>query len=153
MPVVTKRPLPTDLKHKPVLYFDDYDRVDGYYKGNTDTFYLSLGRAQWCGDDEFVASVKTWRSVNGKWSRESEETTLTRALDLALLVSEGYYRYVNGRINEPELSVFGRALRAQNATVDKEIAKGVEEFYKINQDDIKAHMRLLKSLLNKCNLD
>ena len=153
MTLKEKRPLPTHCKHKPVLYIDDYDRIDGYYKGDTDTYYLSLGKAQWSGEDEFVASVKTWRLVNGKWSRQSEETTLTRALDLAYLVTEGYYRYVDHKVSKPMVSIWGKELNVENASVDGEIANHVEEFFEMNRDDIKAHMRHLKNLLNNCNLD
>ena len=39
--------IPTNLKHKPVLVVEDYDKVDGRNALNTDAKGLSLGLAQW----------------------------------------------------------------------------------------------------------
>ncbi|HHE9543800.1 TPA: DUF6530 family protein, partial [Enterococcus faecium] len=39
--------IPTNLKHKPVIVVEDYDKVDGRNALNTDAKGLSLGLAQW----------------------------------------------------------------------------------------------------------
>lgn len=92
--------IPDGLKHKPIYAIRRYEQVDGFYKNGTDVIGLSLGKVQWCGDN-FVPSVKVWRDVKVKEtnryriSRQNEETTLTRALDLAMLVVRVYDGYVN----------------------------------------------------------
>lgn len=94
--------IPGWLKHKPIYAIKRYEQVDGFYKNDTDVIGLSLGKAQWC-DNDFVPSVKVWRDVKVKGtnrykiSRQSEETTLTRALDLAMLVVRVYDGFVNHR--------------------------------------------------------
>lgn len=77
---------PTHLKHKPVLEVADYHQIDGPYKPEeTDAKALSLGLAQWNEAGETALSVKSWREVDGRWSRLSEELPIHRALDLATL--------------------------------------------------------------------
>lgn len=39
--------IPTNLKHKPVIVVEDYDKVDGRNALNMDAKGLSLGLAQW----------------------------------------------------------------------------------------------------------
>ena len=39
--------IPTELKHKPVIVSEEYDKIDGRLSGNTDAKGLSLGLAQW----------------------------------------------------------------------------------------------------------
>lgn len=92
---------PTHLKHKPIYEIADYDRMDGAYRNDSDVYALSVGKAQW-DDSEFVPTVKVWRKKGNRWSRQSEETTFTRALDMAMLVIQvldnNYYK--NDFINE-----------------------------------------------------
>lgn len=78
--------VPAHLKHKPILKVDDYSDIDGHYSHDTDTRGLSIGLAQWNNDNESDISAKTWRFVNGRWSRLSEELPLHRVLDLAFLI-------------------------------------------------------------------
>lgn len=80
--------IPNHLSHKPIYTLLGYHAIDGEYKNNTDVIGLSLGHAQW-DKRGFTPSVKVWRRIkdkNAKYliSRQSEETILTRALDLAL---------------------------------------------------------------------
>ena len=90
------------MKHKPIYAIKRYEKVDGFYKNDTDVIGLSLGKAQW-SNETFVPSVKVWRDVktnnsnNYKISRQSEETTLTRALDLAMLVVRVYDSAANDK--------------------------------------------------------
>ncbi|WP_345951292.1 DUF6530 family protein [Mucilaginibacter sp. PAMB04274] len=77
---------PMHLTHKPVIATVDARTLDDpEHDGSwTDVRSLSIGKAQW--DDPDVFSVKIWRSVDGRWTRQSEEVPLHRALDLAILV-------------------------------------------------------------------
>ena len=85
--------IPNYLKHKPIYKIEGYDIVDKAYDHVTDVVGLSLGKAQWSSD--FVPSVKVWRH-NKRWSRQSEETTLTRALDMATLIIKVLNKHYNG---------------------------------------------------------
>lgn len=88
--------LPNNLKHKPIYIIEKYADIDGYYKNNTDVVGLSLGKAQW-EQEKFIPSVKVWRKVNNRFSRQSEETTLTRALDMATLIIKVLDKHYNGK--------------------------------------------------------
>lgn len=92
--------VPTHLRHKPILGVNDYDRIDGPYENDTDAWAISLGIAQWNegGDEgEKDISVKVWRSTGDRWSRQSEEVPIHRALDLATLACTAMIYAKNGR--------------------------------------------------------
>ncbi|MDO4572097.1 MAG: DUF6530 family protein [Clostridia bacterium] len=78
--------IPTDLKHKPVLAVEDYERVDGRAAYASEAKGLSIGLAQWNERGRVDASAKVWRYTGEKWSRQSEELPLHRVLDLAILL-------------------------------------------------------------------
>jgi hypothetical protein len=78
--------IPTELKHKPVIVSEDYNRVDGRKAPGSDAQGLSLGLAQWNERGNIDISAKVWRHTGGKWSRQSEELPLHRVLDLAILI-------------------------------------------------------------------
>ena len=145
--------IPTWLKHKPIYAVKRYDKIDGFYKGESDVIGLSLGKAQW-SDDNFVPSVKVWRDIENeenhrfRISRQSEETTLTRALDLAALVIKVYDAYANKKsINQQFIeTVFG------NIVIDtvgsKELLEQLEGFLsEENLSDIKSHIEILKKTM------
>lgn len=73
--------IPNHLQHTPILKVENYRKIDGPYANNTDAEGLSLGVANW-GD----LSVKVWRYTGEKWSRQSEELSLHRAIDLTTLI-------------------------------------------------------------------
>lgn len=93
--------LPTNLKHKPVIVSEEYDKIDGKYIGNSDAKGLSIGLAQWNDRGKVDASAKIWRYTGDKWSRQSEEMPLHRVIDLAMLICRtkqhfrDAYRYEN----------------------------------------------------------
>lgn len=88
---------PTHLKHKPILEVAGYNEIDGPYNSEkTDAKALSLGLAQWNDAGETDLSVKTWREVDGRWSRLSEELPIHRALDLATLAVNAIDHAKNG---------------------------------------------------------
>ena len=79
--------IPTHLKHKPVLEVANYDRIDGSSAGDkTDAKGLSIGLAQWNEPGCTEISAKVWRNTGEKWSRQSEELPLHRAIDLTTLI-------------------------------------------------------------------
>ena len=85
--------IPTTLKHKPVIVSEDYDLIDGRQE-NSDAKGLSIGLAQWNDRGKVDVSAKVWRYTGEKWSRQSEEMPLHRALDLAIFVcrTQLYFR-------------------------------------------------------------
>ncbi|MGI6651114.1 MAG: DUF6530 family protein [Limnochordia bacterium] len=78
--------IPTNLKHKPVIVSEDYSSVDGRQAYESDAKGLSLGLAQWNERGRVDISAKVWRHTGERWSRQSEELPLHRALDLAILI-------------------------------------------------------------------
>lgn len=142
---MAKLKVPTHLKHKPIFVLDDdYESIDGNYKNDSDVVGLSLGKAQWTDKNEFVPSVKVWRRKNGRWSRQSEETTLTRALDLATMVIKIVDSLENNRNIEPIRTLHGslKIKEVANAKCLKEYLKQQD-----NINDIKAHIDLLYDAL------
>jgi hypothetical protein len=81
------------LKHRPI-YLVPYVAHDGPYAGATDCMFLSLGWAQY---DPRSASLKTLRHSGSKWSRQSEEVPLHRAVDLVIVLSRAIRAMLNGR--------------------------------------------------------
>ena len=80
--------IPIELKHKPVIVSEDYDLIDGRKAYKSDAKGLSLGLAQWNDRGKVEISAKIWRHTGEKWSRQSEEMPLHRALDLAILICQ-----------------------------------------------------------------
>lgn len=74
----TRLPVPTHLAHKPLCSIP-YATHDGKSKDDSDAIYLSLGRAQWYSGD---LSLKVLRHTGARWSRQSEELPVHRAVDL-----------------------------------------------------------------------
>lgn len=141
--------IPTWLKHKPIYVTKRYNTIDGFYKNDTDVIGLSLGKAQW-SNDSFVPSVKVWRDVkiNGsdyyRISRQSEETTLTRALDLATLVVRIYDAYANNKpIDKQFIETVGSA----------DLIEQLKNFLSDeNLSDIKTHIEALKKAIENLEL-
>ena len=142
--------IPNHLKHKPIYVLENYSPTDGHYKNDTDVIGLSLGKAQWC-DNEFIPSVKVWRKKNNRWSRQSEETTLTRALDLATLVINVLDSLENNKDIEPIHTIFGNSciLEAEdNLSLKCEFIEYLTADNKMNLNDIKAHIEILHNAIS-----
>jgi hypothetical protein len=90
-------PLPHHLGHKPIVSIE-YAEHDGPYSSQTDAMYISLGTAQWSGE-EF--SAKVWRFVGDRWSRQSEELPLHRIIDLAILIAVALRQVKSGLVRFP----------------------------------------------------
>lgn len=128
--------IPTTLKHKPVIVSDNYEKVDGRYANNSDAKGLSLGLAQWNDRGKVDISAKVWRYTGEKWSRQSEELPLHRALDLAILIcrSQLHFReaYRHEKLYDPAKPVIDRiglqgdamtvAVCTDNERIDEDIA-------------------------------
>jgi hypothetical protein len=74
---------PNHLKHKPVALLP-YEQHDGPYVGDTDCRFLSVGWAQY---DPRSISAKALRYTGDRWSRQSEELPVHRAIDLTTLIA------------------------------------------------------------------
>lgn len=116
--------IPNELKHKPVIVSEDYDRIDGRKSQNSDAKGLSLGLAQWNERGNVDISAKVWRHTGGKWSRQSEELPLHRVLDLAILIVkarkvflERYHKNEKDYPNYPLLERIGLQGDAMNVAV------------------------------------
>jgi hypothetical protein len=146
------------LKHKPIYAIKRYEKVDGFYKNDTDVIGLSLGKAQW-SNETFVPSVKVWRDVktnnsnNYKISRQSEETTLTRALDLAMLVVRVYDSVANDKPVDSEIikTVFGN-LNIETVGNGKLVSDLTHFFTEENLDDVKNHIKILKDTIQNTKI-
>ena len=80
---------PTHLSHTPIVSWNDYDKTDGKFAGNTDAMALSIGFAQYADEINYEQkdiSLKVWRKPNDRWSRQSEELPIHRNLDLTILL-------------------------------------------------------------------
>ncbi len=116
--------IPSELKHKPVIVSEDYDRIDGRKANNSDAKGLSLGLAQWNERGKVDISAKVWRYTGEKWSRQSEELPLHRVLDLAILIVksrkvflERYHKNEKDYPNYPQLDRIGLQGDAMNVSV------------------------------------
>ena len=116
--------IPSELKHKPVIVSEDYERIDGRKAHQSDAKGLSLGLAQWNERGNVDISAKVWRHTGGKWSRQSEELPLHRVLDLAILIiktkkvfRERYHKNEKDYPNYPSLDRIGLQGDAMNVEV------------------------------------
>ena len=127
-------------KHKPIVSVSDYDKIDGIYANKTDAKALSLGVAQYDPDE---ISLKVWRCVNGKWSRQSEELPIHRNLDLSILfiktLIEGYNE--QSFLVKPEQKL---TPHLENGTI-----KDIMDYYKTNKSILEPRLKELKRLLEE----
>ena len=121
---------PKHLGHKPIVSVNDYDKVDGMYRGHTDARALSIGYAQYDNDE---IAMKVWRHVNGHWSRQSEELPIHRNLDLTILLLH--------------------VLFDEAPTLFSEDQKGgieeIKRYYQKNKSFLEPRLKELRELLNK----
>lgn len=157
--------IPTELKHKPVIVSEEYEKVDGRLAFNTDAKGLSLGLAQWNDRGKLDISAKIWRHTGEKWSRQSEEMPLHRALDLAILIcrtklvfKERYFKNEKDYPNYPlldRIGVQGGAMNVSVCTDNERIEEDIELFDKcLREDDeiISERLRVLGSILKELEI-
>lgn len=153
--------IPADLKHKPVIISEDYDRIDGR-NVNSDAKGLSLGLAQWNERGNVDISAKVWRYTGEKWSRQSEELPLHRVLDLAILIvkakkifKERYHKNEKDYPGYPSLDRIGLQGGAMNVAVceDNEYLAGDMDLFEaaLSKDDeiISERLNVLEGLLSE----
>jgi hypothetical protein len=152
--------IPTELKHKPVIVSEDYDKIDGRHR-HSEAKGLSLGLAQWNERGKLDISAKIWRHTGGKWSRQSEEMPLHRVLDLAILICRARLffleRYKKDRSAYPlpdRIGVQGGALNVSLAEENPQIDGDIELFDEaLRRDDeiLSERMKVLSTLLQNMN--
>lgn len=148
--------IPTTLKHKPVMVVENYEEVDGRYAYKSDAKGLSLGLAQWNDRGRLDISAKVWRHTGEKWSRQSEELPLHRALDLAILIcrSKLYfseaYRYE--KLYDPDnpnidrIGLQGDAMTVEVCTANEKIDEDIQLFHQALSNDDELIGERLKTL-------
>lgn len=154
--------IPTELKHKPVIVSEDYNRIDGRKAPTSDAQGLSLGLAQWNERGAVDISAKVWRHTGGKWSRQSEELPLHRVLDLAIMIvksrkifMERYHQPEKDYPNYPLLDRIGLQGDAMNVSVctDNEQIEGDLDLFEaaLAKDDeiISERLNVLRSLITE----
>ena len=130
---------PKHLGHKPIVSVNDYDKVDGMYRNNTDAKALSIGYAQW---DNNELSMKVWRKRK-RWSPQSEELPLHRNLNLTILLLHVLF---DEAPNPDSFLVKAKTLFSE----DQE--GGIEEikkYYQKNKSFLEPRLKELRELLNK----
>lgn len=142
--------IPTYLKHKPIYKIKGYSLVDGYYKNDTDVVGLTIGKAQWCGE-KFIPSVKVWRCKNDRYSRQSEETTITRALDMATMIIMMLNKHYNGKDFPVINSIYG-SLKVEEVSEFYSLIDELNTFLNENKADINEHVKLLHNALIEYDL-
>ena len=137
--------IPTFLKHKPVIAVENYEDVDGRLAYGSDAKGLSLGLAQWNDRGKVDISAKIWRHTGEKWSRQSEEIPLHRAIDVAILICRAIqhfreaYRYE--KLYDPQNPVIDRiGLQGDAMTVavceeNPMIEEDIRLFYNVLKKD------------------
>ena len=146
------RMVPMNLKHKPIYAINDYDKIDGDYKNNTDVYGLSLGKAQW--SSEFIPSIKVWRKVETKnnikrWSRQSEETTITRAVDMAMLSVKVMGGVCKSKTISNYNTPFGQKIEIEQTAHYCTYEKELKDYLCSKQADIETHLKMLKDTLDE----
>lgn len=123
-----------------------YEPFDGQYIGGTDVKYFSLGAAQYrsAGDPNAV-SAKTWRYVEGKWSRMSEEIPLHRTVDLCAFLA----RCLFGASAQDTVIFPAAAFEGQADSMEARCIEPLPEaFLGEQRDRVKARLISLRDILN-----
>jgi hypothetical protein len=157
--------IPTELKHKPVIVSEEYDKVDGRLAFKSDAKGLSLGLAQWNERGKLDISAKVWRHTGEKWSRQSEEMPLHRVLDLAILICKSKLvfkeRYRKNEKNYPKFPLLDRiglqggAMNVSVCVDNEHIEEDLNLFDKcLREDDeiISERLRTLGSILKELEI-
>lgn len=122
--------VPNWLKHKPFFALP-YQHYDGYNADNTDTYFLSIGLAQWNAEE---VSIKTWRHTGGKWSRQSEEIPLYRIIDMTIMLLLLISQYDENKLQR---------LNGINISVDPNTFFNQDEEIEIRQEKERSHSEKL----------
>ncbi|KAF6652434.1 hypothetical protein HFD91_21740 [Enterobacteriaceae bacterium EKM102V] len=139
--------IPVHLKHKPIIEVENYNRIDGPYDADaTDAMGLSVGIAQWNKAGLTDLSAKVWRNPGEKWSRQSEELPLHRAIDLATLVCIALDYSKNGRLSLSDKFPVSRAVDNPELARHTELMK---KELKKNEEHLAASLKRLSEELKR----
>ena len=127
---------PEHLNHKPIIAVNDYDKIDAIYANDTDVRALSIGQAQY---DKEELSVKIWRHTGEKWSRQSEEMPLHRALDLSILS-------IAAILTDTKAKYPLTSLREEIVLEDR--VDEIKDYYKHNEKMLRPRLEELRKILN-----
>lgn len=127
---------PKHLSHKPIISVNDYDKIDGLYADDTDAKALSIGKAQYNNSE---ISLKVWRHIGKKWSRQSEELPIHRNLDLSILFLASLSTDITAHYPQSNLR--------ESIDNDSEVQL-IKDYYERNKNFIEPRLKELKKLLN-----
>ena len=139
---------PYSLKHQPV-YLLAYEAHDGPYADDSDCKYLSLGWAQY---DQRSASLKTLRHTGTKWSRQSEEIPLHRAVDLVFLLAQAIRRTEQGHLKPITFSAGALENQAGDISIKVDTTSSAEEAAfssQITNELVQRRLNKLREVLNE----
>jgi len=129
--------VPKHLSHKPIIAVNDYDKIDALYANRTDARALSIGQAQY-DDDEI--SLKVFRIVGGKWSRQSEELPIHRNLDLSILFLASLMTDIDSNYSQSSL---------REEIIETSRVSEINDYYKLHERKLKPRLIELKKILDK----
>jgi hypothetical protein len=130
--------IPKNLKHKPIIAIDSYEKRDGTSK-YSDAKYLSIGRATY---DNTEISTKVWRydKKNKKWKRQSDDLPIHRVFDLGILVLGTLLYDSNSDFSKTGLN---------EQVVNKDDLKYLQDFLAKNKSTIDDRITILEDLIVK----
>lgn len=127
---------PQNLRHKPIIAVNNYDKIDALYANDTDVRALSIGQAQYDNDE---ISLKIWRHTGKKWSRQSEEMPIHRNIDLNILL-------LGALMADVSSNYAMTSLREEISQKDKVVE--LQDYYEINKKFLRPRLEELKNVLN-----
>lgn len=128
--------VPQNLKHKPIIVVNNYNKIDALHANDTDVRALSIGQAQY-GKDEF--SLKIRRHTGEKWSRQSEEMPIHRNIDLSIL-------WLGALLTDVSSNYSMTSLREE--IVEKNRVEELQDYYEKNKKFLRPRLEELKNILN-----
>lgn len=129
--------IPRHLKHQPIIAVDNYDKIDSKYADLTDAKSLSIGQAQY---DQDEISLKVWRYVNDKWSRQSEELPIHRNIDLSILFLASLMTDTDAKYSQSSL---------REEIVNEPSVHLITDYYDNHKEKLRPRLEELKSLLDR----
>ncbi len=129
--------VPKHLSHKPIIAVNEYDKIDALYANQTDARALSIGQAQYDHDE---ISLKVFRIVGGKWSRQSEELPIHRNLDLSILFLAALMTDIDSNYSQSSL---------REEVIESSRVPEITDYYKLHERKLKPRLIELKQILDK----
>ena len=142
------------LSHKPIYALNEFGKIDSEYKNNSDVAALSVGKAQWRKKElYFEPSVKVWRYTDkGGFSGQSEETTFTRAIDMAMFVIQVYAKIVKNKEFIPIDDIHGENDIEKIDYAPYNYDNELKDYLEKNKRNIEAHIKFLKKTIEQSDL-